>query len=277
MNFQLLTPYIRCFFITDKYQCSPVNVYADDYRIFMGIKDGCALIVNNEEYALKRGTVAIIPPKTFYRLRKNSPSEILIINFDMDATYTHMGVQRPIPASQYSPETNLSSFMPAPFNELMCVEADDDIFQKFISLCEEYGHQDFYYQDIASAELKALLVRLASKNTFAKKYPPYFESIIAYVDKEFLSSPSNSELASIFGFNKNYISNVFKKYTGSTLHSYITSKKAQYACQLLAATDMSIGEIADAVGFSSQNRFSEFFKNKYNMSPSEYRKGFIKY
>ena len=35
MNFQLLNPYIRYFFITDIYFCSDVNMYADDYRLFL--------------------------------------------------------------------------------------------------------------------------------------------------------------------------------------------------------------------------------------------------
>ena len=44
MKYQLLDPYIRYFFKTDKYMCSKVNTYADDYRLFLGIIDGCVLI-----------------------------------------------------------------------------------------------------------------------------------------------------------------------------------------------------------------------------------------
>ena len=78
MKYQLLDPYIRYFFKTEKYLCSKVNTYADDYRLFLGTKDGCILVCEGKEYSLNENSVAIIPPKTFYRLKKSKNSEISI-------------------------------------------------------------------------------------------------------------------------------------------------------------------------------------------------------
>jgi AraC-like DNA-binding protein len=46
-------------------------------------------------------------------------------------------------------------------------------------------------------------------------------------------------------------------------------QKAKYK---MAHTSLSIGEIAHAVGFTSQSYFSKVFKEMENISPNEYRK-----
>ncbi len=44
------------------------------------------------------------------------------------------------------------------------------------------------------------------------------------------------------------------------------------AAELLRETDESILEAAQEVGYESQSKFSEAFKEHFNMLPKEYRK-----
>ena len=43
------------------------------------------------------------------------------------------------------------------------------------------------------------------------------------------------------------------------------------AAELLKLTDLSIGDIANAVGYPNQLHFSRAFKNVYGISPREWR------
>ena len=117
-----------------------------------------------------------------------------------------------------------------------------------------------------------VLLKIAREYNTEVQYPGYFDEILSYIDKIYLKKVSNEEIAKKFGFNKNYLSNIFKEFLGVSLHAYINNKRALYAQQLLVATDMTVLEISEETGFSSQNRFTEFFKNKFQLSPSEYRK-----
>lgn len=64
----------------------------------------------------------------------------------------------------------------------------------------------------------------------------------------------------------------FKKVFGKPVAAYIAERRQERACQLLADPSLSINDIATMLGFSSQRYFSTFFKARYNMTPSAYRK-----
>lgn len=58
----------------------------------------------------------------------------------------------------------------------------------------------------------------------------------------------------------------------NSLPDFIRDCRLQYACKLLLEqTDMSISEVATASGFNHLAAFSRVFKDKYSMSPSDYR------
>ncbi|MGN0314292.1 MAG: helix-turn-helix domain-containing protein [Fusicatenibacter sp.] len=48
-------------------------------------------------------------------------------------------------------------------------------------------------------------------------------------------------------------------------------KKAEYAIEQLTTTTRPISEIAEALGFSSQFYFCNFFKKQTGMAPTAYR------
>ena len=52
---------------------------------------------------------------------------------------------------------------------------------------------------------------------------------------------------------------------------YLASCRVERARQLLATTDLSISEVANAIGYQEANSFSRLFKTRTGQSPSEYR------
>ena len=63
-----------------------------------------------------------------------------------------------------------------------------------------------------------------------------------------------------------------KSLTGLGINEYILKVKMDKACRYLSETNMTISEISDHLGFSSQRYFSTAFKRSTDKSPSEYRK-----
>lgn len=62
-----------------------------------------------------------------------------------------------------------------------------------------------------------------------------------------------------------------KAITGLGVNEYINRLKIDEACTMLRNPSLSITEIADALGYSSQRYFSSCFKTSMKMSPREYR------
>ena len=93
-----------------------------------------------------------------------------------------------------------------------------------------------------------------------------------YLADNYASDWDLSELAALFYINSSYLSHIFKKKTGKTLSMYIEDLRIQNACTLLSNTDLPIGEIAAAVGYSDPNYFAKRFRKKVGTSPASYRK-----
>lgn len=95
--------------------------------------------------------------------------------------------------------------------------------------------------------------------------------VISYIDQNYLSNISLSDLAERFYLSKEHLSRLFKKETGQNLFTYIMELKLKESKQLLKTTDMTLDDIAYHLGFSNGNYFSKVFKKNCDISPSEYR------
>ena len=58
---------------------------------------------------------------------------------------------------------------------------------------------------------------------------------------------------------------------GINISDHINNIKLEKAAELLKLNEMNISEIAYSLGFSSTNYFSTAFKNKFGVSPKEYK------
>lgn len=99
----------------------------------------------------------------------------------------------------------------------------------------------------------------------------YIRKAIGYITDNFNKPIRISEIADFIGISEKYLSTLFKKETGTSLVSYIEQIRLQEACRLLSYTDLSYGNIADNLSFSSQSYFIKQFKKKYGLTPMQYR------
>ena len=101
---------------------------------------------------------------------------------------------------------------------------------------------------------------------------PVVKKVCTYVDENLAKDISLEEAADFAGVSSFYLSKLFKEEKGETFINYISEKRLEKSRQLLSETELSIKEITAEVGYNDQNYFSRIFKNKYGLSPKEYRK-----
>lgn len=65
---------------------------------------------------------------------------------------------------------------------------------------------------------------------------------------------------------------LFKEATGKNFKEYVMDKRMEYAAQLLKSTSHKVTEISGMAGFENPEYFSSLFKNKFGMTPTQYRK-----
>ena len=79
-------------------------------------------------------------------------------------------------------------------------------------------------------------------------------------------------LASMLGTNHRYIDDAIRKCSDSqSTKAFIDSYRVDHAARLLSDTDEPIALIAEMSGFANRTSFNDRFRNRYKMTPSEFR------
>ena len=98
-------------------------------------------------------------------------------------------------------------------------------------------------------------------------------SVTDYIDANFTRKLLLEEIAEREGLSLFHLSHLFKDTLGMSFQDYIKKKRFEYACLLLATTDMNILDISIDSGFSDVRYLNSMFKKEYGCTPSEYRAG----
>ena len=87
-------------------------------------------------------------------------------------------------------------------------------------------------------------------------------------------TPTAQYLAEQLHLSPNYLGSLLKSLTGNSTQTHIHEKLIEKAKEKLTTTDLSVSEIAYALGFEHSQSFSKLFKTKTKQSPMEFRLSF---
>ena len=91
----------------------------------------------------------------------------------------------------------------------------------------------------------------------------------AYTESEL----TRENLAQMLGTNSRYVADAIRKCSdGMTVTDFLNHHRLSHAAHLLATTDDAVTLIADISGFNNRSYFNRLFRERYKLTPSEYRK-----
>jgi AraC family transcriptional regulator len=77
-----------------------------------------------------------------------------------------------------------------------------------------------------------------------------------------------SELADVVALSRTHFSRLFKQSTGFAPHQYVIQRRVERASFLLRKGDMTLAEVATAVGFADQSHLDRHFKRIMGVPPN---------
>lgn len=141
-------------------------------------------------------------------------------------------------------------------------------------MVDEYESQQLGCNEIFRCHLKEILI--LTLRSLAKPTKIFSDSIIneviLFVSKHFHEQISLQDFCKQKHYNLSYISRRFKAETGMTFREYVQKIRIEKCCELLTGSDMTITEIAHAVGYDDIQFFHTIFKRLLHMTPKEYKK-----
>ncbi len=73
------------------------------------------------------------------------------------------------------------------------------------------------------------------------------------------------------GYTRQYVSGRFHRTTGRLLSHFLKEKRLEKAARLLKGGNLRVSMIARRCGFDSENYFRQQFRERFGMSPRQFR------
>ena len=139
---------------------------------------------------------------------------------------------------------------------------------------------DYLLKPIKEEELARILKNVSAESggeqAVESKAAPaperMIDNVISDIRNHYTEDIQLTTLATKYSVSIARLSTEIKKKLGMTFSDYVTQLRIQRAKELLADESMSVGEIAEIVGYNDYFYFIKVFKKVQGISPSKYRK-----
>ena len=96
--------------------------------------------------------------------------------------------------------------------------------------------------------------------------------IYTYLYNNFREKVVLKDVADFVGQNPTSLCRYFKKSTDKSIFQVLAEIRIEYACKLLANSDLTITEVAFSSGYNTPTLFFEQFQKIIHLTPAEYRR-----
>lgn len=151
---------------------------------------------------------------------------------------------------------------------------------------EYHSNIDKFSQDVIVAQLELLLTyserfyqrqfitRKITNHTILDRLENLLKEYFKGNDLATKGLPTVQYISEKLNISPNYLSRLLNTLTGQSTKQFIQDKLIDLAKEKLSTTDLTVNEIAYALGFEHPQSLSKLFKTKTNLTPLKFRQSF---
>ena len=157
----------------------------------------------------------------------------------------------------------------------LCEGAEDELINRLLRLRESLSCDENMVIFGRLCEVISYINKNAedtdsSYGTETGEIPSVIHKVVRYVRENYQTITGVDEIADKFYINRDYLTRVFSKYTGMTVHDYIRVMRVNRARAMLS-DGYSVTETAYTCGFNSTSYFIRVFSKSVGRTPAKYR------
>ncbi len=282
LTLENVTPYLRstsCFTFTKSNKYIFKALCARDQRIFYIVK-GCGKIgISGTEYPFDRGTVIYIPSGTVYKWRPCGDVKHIPLNFDFTMDF-RAAYKSSVPLGIGCTVTPFEADVGFPktpcLNSPMVLQNRQSLEESFWEITHAFNTRSPSREALASSLLKTVIVKMviSAENTEESGSGSTFlvTELIRFIQTKYEEDLSYEALGEEFNFHPVHLNRIFREETGMTLHGFLVDCRISAAKNLLLCSNMSVSEVAFAVGFTDVPHFVKSFRAHVGKTPADFRR-----
>lgn len=150
------------------------------------------------------------------------------------------------------------------------------LFEQFLAICSQKEMDVRELYDKCSIIFLEIIQELARHSVGVRNVNEYASKAKDYCDRNIYQKITVEKVAEHVSLSVSQLNRIFKREFGLTVYVYILNNKINTAKSLLAGTAMTVSEIAFLLKFTDEHYFSNSFKRKTGMTPTEFRRGMMR-
>lgn len=228
-------------------------------------------------YELKEGDILIVKPSALHSMHQieNTPCEWSTIVFNLNML--NSSITDGCLIKYFAPILNNEHQLPSliisdskGYNEiagsikglLNCYNSKNIAFELRLKSQLFYFFSLLYENDLVLMKPSSPLTNETTKK---------IKIILNYIHENYMNELLMRDIANVCHFSEYYFMKFFKRHLGVTCTEYINAYRLHVASNLLNTTDTPITEISLETGFNSVSYFSKLFKEKFKVTPKEFK------
>lgn len=246
----------------------PSTMHFHAFTEFMYIVNGEGkLLLENGEFIIKEGDVVMINPSTPHTETSQTQNCLEYYIFAIENI-----------SFELTSENAKANYENVFIYNIDSLDGRKLLLALFKRIESELTMQKNYYEVYAQSLInEALIYILRKTNVKDVEYestaaPRECAFVKRFIDLHFAEKLTLEDIAKKTFFSKFYVIHSFKKQYGITPIQYLLSKRLEEAAVLLKTTNMSVTSVCSGIGFSSPSQFARAFKEKYGITPQNFRK-----
>ena len=262
--------------ISDVKRAFQIPVHWHDELELIYIKKGMGRItVDFREYKVKGPTLVLILPGQLHSIDQLEDAfmeyENIIFNPSMliprqnDVTATDFLL--PLMSGKVTVPTIFTPVYPYYTDVIMPIDACDEISKTKPQGYELYIKSQLYQFFFILDNRCRNLTTGSNRKTLDK-----MKIVLKYIENNYMQKITIADIAATVDFSESHFMRYFKETMGTSFVDYLRDYRLTIASRLLTTSDSSILDIAAESGFENLSYFNRVFKQKYSMTPRQFRK-----
>lgn len=252
----------------------------DYYELYIHLRGGQYMGVDNQVYLLKPNQVFILPPFCMHGLSCTTE----MTNYERAFLNLSPEVMRSLGCGQLDLNEFLQARASGGHHTYQLSEPDAERFVRCIRLIESsqgrtldaVDSYQVYSQMIILLNILCQVIRHAVPVKGETSSSSVIQDVLAYINNHYTQPLKIGDLARRFGVSDSYLSHEFARFTNRSVYDYILYRRVTLARRQMLGPE-SLNTIAFQCGFNDYSNFLRSFTRIAGISPSKYRRQLQQY